>query len=118
MRWLQLVLRQLVLCSSMGDTRVPFLTARVADGYLDFRTAVKDNSVIESTGRNFCAETYIVVVSTDDAIPSSMERYLWERGTFITINKPVKPMLAPNSVRLIHNRLNRPETVFEVTGHK
>lgn len=101
-----------------GDTRVPFLTARVADGYLDFRTAVKDNSVIESTGRNFCAETYIVVVSTDDAIPSSMERYLWERGTFITINKPVKPMLAPNSVRLIHNRLNRPETVFEVTGHK
>ena len=101
-----------------GDTRVPFLTARVADGYLDFRTVVKDNGVIESSGRNFCAETYIVVVSADDAVPASMERYLWERGTFITVNNPVKPILASNSVRLIHNRLHGPETVFEVADHK
>lgn len=101
-----------------GDTQIPFLTTRVTNEYLNFRTTVKDTGVIKSSGRNFCAETYIVIVSADDAVPASMERYLWERGTFITVNKPVKPALSPNSVQLVHHRLNGPEVVFEATGRK
>lgn len=101
-----------------GDTQIPFLTTRVTNGYLDFRTTVKDTGVVESRGRNFCAETYIVIVSAEDAVPASMERYLWKRGTFITVNKPVKPALVPNSVQLVHHRLNGPEVVFEATGRK
>lgn len=101
-----------------GDTQIPFLATRVTNEYLNFRTTVKDTGVIKSSGRNFCAETYIVIVSADDAVPASMERYLWERGTFITVNKPVKPALTPNSVQLVHHRLNGPEVVFEAAGRK
>lgn len=100
-----------------GSRRVPFLTARV-DGCLDFWTKAKDGEVVESSGRNFCAETYIVVVSFEDASLKFKEDYLRDLGTFITVHQPVEPVLAPNSVRLVHHRLGGSEIVFEVGGRK
>lgn len=96
-----------------GDTRVPFLAARVADGRLDFRIT-KGTGVVEASVRGFCAETYIVVVSFEDANLGFMEDYLRGLGAFFTVRELVEPVLAPNSVRLVHHRPSGPEVVFEV----